>query len=209
MNKKSKLYQHHKKIKEAISAQKKIVLWILAGRPIPPPHVVKQRIIRGYAEKYKLNTFVETGTFMGEMIDAMLPVFPKIISVEIDPVLAARAQKKFSAYPQVSIIREDSSAALPAIITGNKEPCLFWLDAHYSGGGTGKSDLETPIMQELNILLNNSPWNHVILIDDAREFTGSNNYPTLEEVKKLIAARRPDWLMQVKDDVIRIHPSGI
>ncbi|HPK52851.1 MAG TPA: hypothetical protein PK114_00225 [Smithellaceae bacterium] len=112
MNKKSKLYQHHKKIKEAISARKKIVLWILAGRPIPPPHVVKQRIIRGYAEKYKLNTFVETGTFMGEMIDAMLPVFPKIISVEIDPVLAARAQKKFSAYPQVSIIREDSSAAV-------------------------------------------------------------------------------------------------
>jgi hypothetical protein len=209
MDKKNKIYQTHKKIKEAISARKKIILWKLAGRPIPPPHIVKQKILKEYAEKYKLHTFIETGTFMGEMIDAMLYTFSKIISVEVDSALAERAQKKFFAYPHVTIILGDSGSVLPAIVVDIKESCLFWLDAHYSGGVTGKSNVETPIVQELNLLLNHSASNSIILIDDAREFTGNNNYPTLDEMRKLITVRRPDWVVQVKDDIIRIHRAGI
>ncbi len=184
-------------------------MWKLAGRPIPPPHIVKQKILNEYAENFKLHTLIETGTFMGEMIDAVLPVFSKIISIEVDQFLAERAQKKFSAYPQVTIIQGDSGKALPAVIADIQEPCLFWLDAHYSGGVTGRSDLETPIMNELNILLDDRQPAHVILIDDAREFTGNNNYPTVPEVKRIIAARHPDWIVQVKDDIIRIHRAGI
>lgn len=209
MDKKSKIYQTHKKIKEAISARKKIILWKLAGRPVPPPHIVKQKILKEYAEKYKLHTLIETGTFMGEMIDAMLPAFSRIISVEVDQALAIRAQKKFSAYPNVTIIQGDSGNVLSAIAADIKQSCLFWLDAHYSGGVTGKSNVETPIIQELNILLNHFASHHVILIDDAREFTGNNNYPTVEEVKNFITVRRPDWVVQVKDDIIRIHQAGI
>jgi hypothetical protein len=209
MDKKSKVYQTHKKIKETISARKKIILWKLAGRPIPPPHIVKQKIIKEYAERYKLHTFIETGTFMGEMIDAVLPAFSKIISIEVDSVLAERAQKNFSIYPHVTIIQGDSGEVLPLVIAGIKEPCLFWLDAHYSGGVTGMSDVETPIINELNILLDQRQPDHVILIDDAREFTENNNYPTLDEVSKLVQSQRPDWIVQVKDDIIRIHQAGI
>lgn len=209
MDKKSKIYQTHKKIKEAISARKKNVLWKLAGRPVPPPHIVKQKILKEYAGKYQLHTFVETGTFMGEMIDAVLHTFSQIISVEVDQTLAIRAQKKFSGYPHVTIIHGDSGNVLPAIVADIKQPSLFWLDAHYSGGVTGKSSLETPIVQELNMLLDSSASDHVILIDDAREFTGNNNYPTLAEVKDLINSRRFELVMQVKDDIIRIHKPGI
>jgi len=209
MDKKNKIYRSHKKIKEGISARKKIILWKLAGRPVPPPHVVKQKILKEYAKKYKLNAFVETGTFMGEMIDAVLPIFSKIISVEVDLALAERAQKKFSEYQHVTIIQGDSGSVLPSIVAGIKGPCLFWLDAHYSGGVTGKSNVETPIVQELNMLLNNSASNHVILIDDAREFTGDNNYPTLNEVRKLVKSRCPEWIVQVQDDIIRIHQANI
>jgi hypothetical protein len=35
--------------------------WQLAGKPVPPPHIVKQRIVIGYQRRYKLKTFVETG----------------------------------------------------------------------------------------------------------------------------------------------------
>ncbi len=209
MDKKNIIYQTHKKIKEAISARKKIVLWKLAGRPVPPPHIVKQKILKEYARKYKLHTFIETGTFMGEMIDAVLHTFSKIISVEVDQALAERAHKKFSVHPHVTIIQGDSGKLLPAIAVDIKEPCLFWLDAHYSGGVTGMSDLETPIIRELNILLDDHQPDHVILIDDAREFDGNNNYPTVVEVKRIITARHPDWIVQVKDDIIRIHRSGI
>ncbi len=89
-------YQIHKKVKEAISARKKIILWQLTGRAIPPPHVVKQNIIKYYATKFGLQIFIETGTYMGEMIDAVLNIFPKIISIEFDPALAERAKNKFS-----------------------------------------------------------------------------------------------------------------
>jgi hypothetical protein len=208
MDKKNKIYQTHKKIKEAISARKKIILWEVAGKPIPPPHIVKQKSLIEYAAKFKVQTLVETGTFMGEMIDAVLNIFPKIISIEVDPALAGRAKEKFSSHPHVKIIHGDSGEVLPSLTNQIKEPCLFWLDAHYSGGVTGMSDMETPIVRELSVLLEHGQPDHVILIDDAREFTGKNNYPALEEVSKLVKSRRPDWIMQVKDDVIRIHQAA-
>ena len=208
MHKKNKMYQTHKKIKEAISARKKVFLWEVAGKPIPPPHIVKQKSLIEYAAKFKVHTLVETGTFMGEMIDAVLNIFSNIISIEVDPALARRAEEKLSSHPHVQIILGDSAEILPSLTNQIKEPCLFWLDAHYSGGVTGMSDMETPIVRELSVLLEHGQPDHVILIDDAREFTGKNNYPALEKVSKLVKSRRPDWIMQVKDDVIRIHQAA-
>ncbi len=205
MGKDNIIYKNHKKIKEAISACKKVFLWKLEGRPIPPPHVVKQNIIKYYAIKFRPQNFIETGTYMGEMIDAVLNIFPKIISIEFGSELADRAKKRFSSYSHVKIIQGDSGKVLPEVMDDITEPCLFWLDAHYSGGVTAKSDLETPIVKELCVLLEHNCPDHVILIDDAREFTGQNNYPLLDEVRNLILAKRPEWVMQVKDDVIRIH----
>jgi hypothetical protein len=203
------IYKTHKKIKEALSARKKVFLWKLKGRPIPPPHAVKQKINKYYAAKYGLRVFIETGTYMGEMIDAVWNIFPKIISIEFDLELAERAKNKFSSIPHIKILQGDSGRILSEVMASINEPCLLWLDAHYSGGVTGKSNVETPIVQELNILLNHSASDLVILIDDAREFTGNNNYPSLDEVRKLITARRPEWVMRVKDDVIRIHQSDV
>jgi hypothetical protein len=199
------LYQVHKKIKEAISARKKVLLWKIKGRPIPPPHVVKQEAVKDYARRFNVRILIETGTFMGEMIDAVLNTFDEIISIEFDSALALRAQKKFSAHSHVRIIQGDSGKVLPEIVAGINKPCLFWLDAHYSGGVTAKSDLETPVVRELSVLLEHPCPDHVIFIDDAREFTGQNNYPLLDEVRNLIAAKRPELVMQVRDDIIRIH----
>ena len=53
MNKKSKIYQTHKKIKEAISARKKIILWKLEGHyfngMVPWIHFKRDKI--GIVEK--------------------------------------------------------------------------------------------------------------------------------------------------------------
>ncbi|NMC95878.1 MAG: FkbM family methyltransferase, partial [Deltaproteobacteria bacterium] len=50
---------------------------------------------------------------------------------------------------------------------------------------------------------------HVILIDDAREFTGNNNYPTLEELRQILKNSRREWQMTVDADVIRIHKRSL
>ena len=44
---------------------------LLAGKPIPAPNVVKQRTVIGYQRRYRLRTLVETGTYTGEMVQAM------------------------------------------------------------------------------------------------------------------------------------------
>ena len=206
MNHKNNIfYRAHKRVKEGISARKKVLLWKLKGRSVPAPHAVKQAIVKEYEAKYRLPVFIETGTYMGEMIDAVLNLFPKIISIEFDLKLAQRAKNKYSSMRHVTILQGDSGTLLPELLAGIKEPCLFWLDAHYSGGVTGQADSETPIVKEIKSILEHPCSNHVILIDDAREFTGNNNYPTLEELRQILKDSRNDWRMKVDADVIRIH----
>ena len=198
-------YKTHKKIKEAVSVRKKVFLWKLKGRPVPAPHAVKQMINKYYAEKFQPLVFIETGTYKGEMIESVLNYFPRIISIELDPKLAQRAKDKFSSVSHVTILQGDSGELLPKVLTTIEEPCLFWLDAHYSGGITGKADSETPIIKEVKAILDHSCLDHIILIDDAREFTGNKDYPTLEELRQTIQSRQKNWRMSVKSDVIRIH----
>jgi len=209
INKKNLIYESHKKIKEAISARKKLFFWRLKGKPVPPPHVVKQKIVKYYAEIFKIHTLIETGTYRGEMIDSVLHVFSTIISIEVDPMLAQRAQQKFSAYSHINVIQGDSGTILPVVIKDITQPCLFWLDAHFSGGVTSKGDLETPIAKELNVLLTHCCSDHVILIDDARNFIGQNSYPTMEEVKSLVRTMRPDFVVEEADDVVRIYKKRV
>jgi len=203
--KKNIFYKTHKKIKEAISVRKKAFLWRLKGRPVPPPHAVKQMVIKSYAARFQPRIFVETGTYMGEMIDAVLTSFPEIISIEYAPDLAQRAKAKFSDAPHVKILQGDSGQLLPEVIAKIKEPCLFWLDSHYSGDGTAKLASETPIVKEIKAVLEHDCPDHVVLIDDAREFVGKNDYPTLEELRQIVCEYRRGWQMSVDADIIRIH----
>lgn len=199
------IYKTHKKIKEAISARKKVFLWKLKGRPVPAPHAVKQMINKYYASKFGLRVFIETGTYMGEMIDAVLNKFSRIISVEFDKALAERAKNKYASYAHITILQGDSGKILPEIIAKIDEPCLFWLDAHYSGGVTAQAESETPIIKEIKAILEHPCSDHVILIDDAREFTTNKNYPALDELRQIIRQSRKEWQMIVDTDIIRIH----
>ena len=172
---------------------------------IHPPHILKQKIVKIYAKKFIISTFVETGTYLGEMIDATKKKFKQIYSIELDDELFENAKKKFSKYNHISIIQGDSSEVLPTILSKIKQPCLFWLDAHYSAGITAKGEIETPIKKELNNIFNSSKFNHIILIDDARMFIGKNDYPTLKELRNFISKKRPNYSFIVKNDIIRIH----
>ncbi|MGD8787327.1 MAG: hypothetical protein PVJ60_07880, partial [Phycisphaerales bacterium] len=99
-----------------------------------------------------------------------------------------------------------SGEILPQVMQKIDKPCLFWLDAHYSGGSTAKGDLETPIMQEIQCIFNHPcAAKHILLIDDACCFVGKNDYPTIEALKKFILKVCPGWVFRVKEDIIRVH----
>jgi len=179
--------------------------WIKNGKPVPPPHLVKQKTVKEYAKKFYVDTLVETGTFLGDMVYVNRRTFSKIFSIELDRNLCEQAKKRFVRFPHISIMYGDSAEVLSRILADITRPCLFWLDAHYSGGITAKGKLETPIMQELRRILNHPIAEHVILIDDAREFVGQKDYPTIAQLRHLILEKRPNWVFEVKNDIIRIH----
>lgn len=177
--------------------------WLKAGKPVPAPHLVKQEIVKQYAETYHPNILIETGTFRGEMIDACSTLFKQIYSIELSKDLFQEASIRFSGKKHITIIQGDSGLILQEILLKVDEPCLFWLDGHYSGGFTAMGHKETPILQELMSILNHHIDGHVILIDDARCFNGQNDYPTIKELKDMVLSHRPDWFFEIDNDVIR------
>src|SRR5215471_12987772 len=107
--------------------------WKLRGEPVRSPHLIKQRTVREYAERYRLNVLVETGTYYGEMVAAMKNRFQEIHSVEFDSRLAQRAQKKFAGRAHIHIHQGDSQHMVPELLQSLGRPALFWLDAGYYG----------------------------------------------------------------------------
>jgi hypothetical protein len=182
-----------------------IEAWHRAGSPPPPPPPFKQRVVRGYSHRFALRVLIETGTYLGDMVEAQRRAFELVWSIELDPSLFEAAVRRFSTADNVTILKGDSGKLVPALIGGIREPCLFWLDAHYSAGITARGDLDTPIERELGAILAH-PAEHVVLIDDARSF-GFGDYPAIDELRRLVSERRPDWTVIVKDDIIRIHHS--
>jgi hypothetical protein len=183
--------------------------WRLRGRHIPAPPIVKQRIVKALLRRSGASTVVETGTFRGDMVEALAPVAARIISIELDDALHAAAQRRFAGQPQVELLHGDSGGLLPRILSQLDRPALFWLDGHYTGAGSARTEVDSPIIAEIEALLEHPVRGHVVLIDDAREFSGTRGYPTIDQLRAMILARQPLSQFVVADDIVRwtTHPN--
>jgi hypothetical protein len=183
------------------------LLWEKKGRPIPSPQANNQKTVKQYAKLFSIMTLIETGTYLGEMVEASKKTFDRIYSIELDSNLYEIAKQRFSKSRSIAIIKGDSGRVLPELLKSIESPCLFWLDAHYcSGASTSGGELITPIMKELECILNHSIKKHVILIDDARLFVGKDDYPTIEELERFILHINPNLVIRIENDIIRVHP---
>ena len=176
--------------------------WKLRGEPVRSPHLLKQRTVREYAQKYDLHTLVETGTYYGEMVAAMKDRFSRIYSVEYDHQFALRAIKKFSRYSHIRILEGDSQQVIPELLQSLSAPALFWLDAGYYGWA-GLQGNKQRLTTELEAILRH-PVQHVILMDDARGLNGQNGAPTVAELKQRIESEFPGRFVEVRYDILRI-----
>lgn len=172
---------------------------------LPSLHIVKQNNIYAYRQKYKYEVLIETGTYLGDMVEAQKMNFKSIYSIELSQDLFQKAVERFKSDKHIKILEGDSSLVLKDILIELESHAIFWLDGHYSGDITAKGEKETPILSELEQIIkhNNS---HVILIDDARLFTGDNDYPTIPDLCQFILAINPDKEIIIADDIIRITP---
>lgn len=187
--------------------RKKYIAWQSNEKSGPMPNYGKQQTVIEYIQRYKPDVFIETGTYKGKMVYAVMPYIQEIYSIELEPTYYEKAAARFAGYPEIHIIHGQSGDILPELMQKIDSSCLFWLDAHYSGGKTAKGPLDSPIIQELECVFKHpKAENHIILIDDARCFVGANGYPKMSELETYVASQGSQWKCELENDIIRIHP---
>ena len=177
--------------------------WQLRGKPVRSPHLLKQRTVKEYAQRYGLRVLIETGTYYGEMVAAMKANFDRIYSVEYDPQLARRAIAKFAGHASIKILEGDSQQVIPELLKSISQPALFWLDAGYYGWAGLQGDKQR-LTIELESILSHPIPGHIILMDDARGLNGQNGAPTIAELQQRIESGFPGRQVKVQYDILRI-----
>lgn len=114
--------------------------------------------------------FVETGTDKGGGVEMALAAgAEQVLSIELNPLLAADAMRRFADDSRVTVLCGDSAALLGEVLAGLDEPALVWLDAHEVLSDAVPRG-PAPVLQELAALAAAPRRDHAVLIDDIRVF---------------------------------------
>jgi hypothetical protein len=191
------------KIRKYVRDKFKMAVYHLGFDIVMPPHVIKQWAIADYQRSSGIRLLVETGTYMGDMLATQRSNFDLLFSIELSPELFQKATRRFTGDPKIKLFQGDSSTMLEEIVTGLNDRAIFWLDGHYSGGVTAKGIKNCPVNEELEVILK-SPHRHIVLIDDARLFNGTDDYPTVQAMESKFKTAGKDIAISVRNDIIRI-----
>lgn len=158
-------------------------------------HLIQQSIVIGHIKDFNIRSFVETGTYKGDMINRVKNLCDNIYSIELCREFHEKAKKRFEQYSHITLILGDSGKVIP------KQADMYWLDAHpVKGGVVGAGGQEDcPIINELKRIEDFK----VILIDDANLFDGKK-YIHIDRIKEF-ALNRWKCSFEVKDYIIRIY----
>lgn len=167
----------------------------------------KRQYLANVARLTGVRTFVETGTYLGKTTALLAETCERVITIEVDDALHARAAELFGDRPSIEVLHGDSGVLLPSVLERLHEPALFWLDGHYSLGITSMGASIAPIELELCAVLAHTVQEHVIVIDDARLFRGRGGYPQLKRIAQMVAPT--PYEMAVHSDLIRIQRQDI
>ena len=191
------------------SSRQEIAEWEKNGKPLPPPHIIKQRTILDFAKRHDVRILVETGTYFGDMVEAMKDKFDRVYSIELSKELHQKATQRFANDENVELIQGDSGIELEKLMSRIDQTAIFWLDGHYSAGVTAMGEQATPIFKELTHIFADDKREHIIIIDDARCFGTDPDYPSLESLSEFVLAKIPNAAIEVDNDSIRIIPQNL
>jgi hypothetical protein len=191
-------------LKKMEQNQKHLLKKFHPSASVPAPPRIKFKTMMFYQKKHAADIFIETGTYTGDTIERVKNHFRRIISIELDDKLFENAKRRFSSDPQITIYHGDSGELLPELLSAINSPVFFWLDGHFSGDVTAHGKLETPVQKEMQAIMRHPIKNHIILIDDARLFNGTHDYPTISDFENVIDKQH--YGFTVKNDIIAIFP---
>ncbi len=160
--------------------------------------------------EYNLSTFVETGTFQGSTSLWASEHFQKVFTIEFAKHIYESTSSAYSHIKNIEFLWGHTKYQLKSVVPQMKEPALFWLDAHWMGGGTAGENDECPLLEELEII-NNSECEHFILIDDARLFLSPppsphhiEQWPSLNEIIATLSAKTNRYTVIFEDAIVSV-----
>lgn len=165
-------------------------LWLMKPPGGADNHFFKRRRITRLQGKYQFRSFIETGTYYGQMTDAVKHLFTKVLTVELYQPLYEQNLAAFK-NTNVKIFFGDSGSKLGEMIDEAGDSILFWLDGHYSGAGTALGEKVSPLIKELETIREKRLHKYCILIDDVRCFSPEHDYPELDEVMSVLKSLDP------------------
>jgi hypothetical protein len=196
-------YPSRSELRRSVLDTADLVKWLVRFCPARLPDILKRRVVANYAIRFNLDVFVESGTYLGATVEYLSRYCSSIYSIEYQERLYRRAIQRFAHRSNIQILHGSGSDIMPVILKGLDRPALFWLDGHFASGTAAANEAVCPTLVELReILLHRG--DHVILIDDADEFRGQEGYPTIEDLKDVIRALRPQMDVAVARNIIRI-----
>lgn len=139
--------------------------------------------------KKKCNVFVETGSNIGDGIQAALKAgFEKVYSIELDEKFYNQCKERFKDDNRVNLILGDSMVELPKLINKIKElNFLLWLDAHWSMEGYVGEMMHDFLPKEMLALIpfKDKLKDAVIMIDDMNHYIFNTAFClTIEDILK-------------------------
>lgn len=116
-------------------------------------------------------TFVETGTGLGHTAVQMAGHFEEVHTIEIKQefVHAARLMA-WKAEGPIHFYHGSTEHVLPALLPRVRGPAVVFLDAHFSGEGTGRGERDVPLVDELTAIDQLMPHAALVIVDDLRLF---------------------------------------
>jgi hypothetical protein len=139
----------------------------------------------------KFSCFIETGTFYGETTFQLEPYFQKVYTIEYSETLYNKTKSNYTGN-KINFLLGDSSVVFETLLPTIEDNCVFFLDGHWSGGETGKSSKDCPLVEEITHINNLCKGEAIIIIDDFRLF-GLGPYDGCE-----------DWRQINKENLINI-----
>lgn len=157
------------------------------------PSLTKDFLLTLRDEYSRFPVFIETGTHHGGTILAMEPLFEKLYTIEISARLFNITRGEYKG-DKIEFILGDSSELFPVLLPRVSQKAIFFLDGHYSGGGTVQGDKDCPLVEELEAIQNLFTAEAILIIDDYRLFSTH-----IEQ----------DWMDITKDKLVSIVQSRV